>query len=265
MAFLGGFLLRSAAGAAALALLLACGRGGSKESGSPETAAPERSAREHLSQGRFAEAADAYGRLLKGSPGDARLLAARGMALLGLERIEDALADLDAAVKAAPALEAELKPKVAEAYLRRARRRLSKGETGPARGDLEVLLRLEPGSSTAYAELGYAAILEGRYGECLKPLNQALSLDPRSYAALTSRGSCLAGLDRKQEALKDFDRAVSLEPRSAPAYAGRASVLYQLYDLPAALRDARRAVELEPRFAPSMQILIDEIRSRGLE
>lgn len=140
-----------------------------------------------------------------GGKADAALaLRRRAAAKEALEDARGALADLSAAVAAAP--------EETDAWLARAALYARVREPRRALADYDKALGLK--ADLAPALLGRAELLAeaGKADEALKDLDAALAADPRLAAAYDRRGRLSFAAGKLDDALKDFVKAVELEP-----------------------------------------------------
>ena len=227
---------------------------------------------EHATQGRFAEAVEAFGRAVQLDPGyvlahagrgrakaeqqlwaealadfdraielrpdDARLYANRAQCQAGLRRFAEAIADNDRAI--------QLDPDFAVAYRGRAECELQLGRPAEALPDFDRAVQLDPNDALTYRSRASARTRLGRYAMALADLDRALELDPSDALAFSNRGGCKATLQRFEEAIADFDRALQLAPERAVDYALRGDCNSALGELTRAIEDYDRALELDP-------------------
>lgn len=198
----------------------------------------------------------AYDEALAIAPGTASYLVNRGQCLAVGGRLDEAIADLDAAIRRAP----ELAPIVRDARvgmrIRRGGALLEKGEPGRALEDFRAARTLDPRSSLAWSEEAVAVAQLARPKDCITAATRALRIDPRRAEALSTRATCLAQLGRRAEALEDLSAAISIAPRGE-AYASRAVMHLEAGHLGPAKRDAREAVRLDPRLEQFLQRVLD--------
>ena len=179
-------------------------------------------------------------------------------ALVSAERLEEALAVLQAAGGASPQIALNLglvsqrlnRPDAALAAFRRAaalhpnwakaRRALAEGAkalglTSEALQALDAACALSPKDGALHLQFGVELKAAGRLGEAISVLQRTLEIDPGSVAALNNLGLCLRDLNALPEALEVFQKALRLEPEDSVLLANAASVLQLL------LRDAEAA------------------------
>jgi tetratricopeptide (TPR) repeat protein len=135
---------------------------------------------------------------------------ALAQALCARSRTNDAIAELERAVKLEPASGRVL------AYLGDA---LAQAKRYPeALNALNRAVALEPDYGRAYTSLGEALIAVGRASSALKPLARALELDTGRGAPAVACGQALVRMGKLGEALQWFNRAIDIEPTCAEAF-----------------------------------------------
>ena len=182
-------------------------------------------------QGKYAEAAEAYAKLVKAEPGDGSLRTSLAGALGALGRYDQALEEIDAAIRMQP-----LNP---EAYHNRAVIHERQGNVAAAIADYRTAVRYRPDympSQQALARLGAA------------PAAQQWARTPQETRAaeLADEASRLARRGDYAGAMRLLDEASRLAPRLALVYQYRANVAYLKGDKPAAVAALKRGLEIEP-------------------
>lgn len=197
------------------------------------------------------------------APGEPAPLRLTGVLKLISNRPEEAIADLEEALR--------LDPGWPEGPRWLGEARLVLGDPEGALPPLERAAALAPGDPWAWAWLSAAQEGLGRRAAALRSLRAAESLAPRSAEikvllglrepaaldaavrlsprsfwprALRARAASLAG--RRRDALRDWDAALRLDPRCPWAYVLRSWERRRLGDEKGAQRDMRAAVDLEP-------------------
>jgi len=181
-------------------------------------------------RGRYAEAADAYKKLLDGDPNDGALRASLAGALGALGRYDEALVELDAAIRIQP-----LNP---EAYHNRAVIHQRKGDNEAAIKDYETALRYDPQYEPARESLRRLRGTD-RVSEPKTPTEK------RAYD-LAERASQAARRGDYAMAMRDLDEAQKIAPRYALVYQYRSNVSYLMGDRKGAIEALRKGIEIEP-------------------
>lgn len=210
-----------------------------------------------LLEGRYQEAAEAFDRSLKTRRKNPRALANRGVALLRLGRLDEAIKDFEAALGLAPELKIPLRARLVEARVARGRLNLSGDRVTEALEDFYSAIRASREDGRGYAAVAAAARKTRELETCVSYAGRALELGPVTVEALETRAACLAELARRDDAIKDLGRAIELASDRAELWALRAGLELQLGRRSAARRDAKRALELDPgladRLAPALR------------
>ncbi len=180
--------------------------------------------------GRYAEAASAYEKLIELQPGDGSLHASLAGALGALGRYAEALRHLDDAVRLAP-----LNP---EGYHNRGVIYEKMGRLDDAAAQYRQALRYAPSyeaSRRALSRLSVAAVPA-------TPLGAAVT----EAMALARQASHLARRGDYRAAMKLLDRAEQSAPRLALLHQYRANVAFLMGDKEGARRALQKALEIEP-------------------
>jgi tetratricopeptide (TPR) repeat protein len=178
---------------------------------------------------RYAEAAAAYRKLVDTAPDDGGLRASLAGALASLGRYDEALAELEHAVRLSP-----INP---EAYHNRGAILERQGKTADATAAYRNALRYNPQyepSARALERLGAPA--------AAAPASPADQLAAR----LTERAADAARRGNYTAAMAALDEAERVAPRSARVFQYRANVAYLMGDRAAAKRALEQALALEP-------------------
>jgi len=170
-------------------------------------------------------------------PEDPRAWYSRGYALSRSERFEEALADLNEAIR--------LKPSP-EAWARKAVILNSLGQDDGALEASEAALGLDPDSAEAWYTKGH--VLRGlrRFSEAVESLGRAIESRPDNSAAWCDRAVVLDEMGRSREALADVEEALRLSPGFAGAWDAKMIITVGLGKSEEALEAAEKLLELEP-------------------
>lgn len=155
-----------------------------------------------------------------------------------LGRHDEALADLDAAIRAYPHF--------APAFELRGVVREQRGDLARALDDLDHAIRLDPARAGAHTNRGALHSRMGRNQEALADHARAIELDPMFATAWANRGALHRWLGQDEAALSDLDRAIELDPSIGFAHHERALLHLRHGRLQAALRDLSHAIECMP-------------------
>jgi len=165
-------------------------------------------------QGRYAEAAECYRRVLRQRPDDVDALNNLGASLADLGRLADAVVCYQEALR--------LRPDHAEAYYN-----LGNALRLAARHDEAIkayvqALRLRPEMAEAHNNLAIVLRKKGRMAEAMASARRALELRPGNASALVNLGLGLAESGQLAEALTCYDEVIRSSADNADAHHNRA-------------------------------------------
>jgi len=190
---------------------------------------------------RYAEAVEAFDRVIQLNTHNARVYNYKGNALLGLKQYEEALSAYEQALRVDPDYTTPYHNKgVALRNLKR---------YGEALLAFEQALRLDPNNPHIYNNKGTVLSNLKRYDEALSAFEQALRFDPDNTLAYTSKGAALYSLKRYSDALEAYERAFRLDPSNARTYTGKGIALAGLKRYEEALVAYEQALSLDPNDA----------------
>ena len=206
------------------------------------------------------------------SPGDADLYFRRASLLVEQLAFEEALDDLNAAVR--------LNPDFADALALRGMAHVQVERYPAAQADFTELSRLLPNDPAVYSERGYVRLCLGLKDEAIADFTRALELDgtrgdvycqralafalsgnpkramadfdealrrrPGDAETYLCRGKAYAEFGQAADAMADFDCAIRLDPNKAEAYFERSRLLAERGAHERATADRRRALQLDP-------------------
>jgi Flp pilus assembly protein TadD len=169
-----------------------------------------------MQAGRFAEAAEAYQRLLKLTPQNARAHNNLAVAFAEQGLLEHAVRHYREAV--------QIDPAYAEAHynLGNALRLLGRHDDALACYDRALALR--EGWPGAHCNRGLALAAQGRQAAAEAAYRRALALNPDHVEAQNNLGLALQIQGRLDEAMAHFDRALALAPDFPSAHSNRAQL-----------------------------------------
>ncbi|HWX89687.1 MAG TPA: tetratricopeptide repeat protein, partial [Rhizomicrobium sp.] len=188
--------------------------------------------------GRLADAERLYLQVLAHDPRDFTARHLLGVTRAQTGRLDEALADIEAALK--------IRPDDPEALLNHANVLKSLNRMEAALAGFDRALVLKPGWPQGENNRGTVLQALGRYDEALAGYDRALAIAPDNVEALNNRGSVLQDLKRPAEALASYDQALRLAPNFAAAFNNRGSVLLELRRFGDALHCFDRALGLRP-------------------
>ncbi|MFJ9179680.1 tetratricopeptide repeat protein [Streptomyces sp. NPDC102360] len=197
----------------------------------------------HRELGAVDRALQDYARALELQPGSQAVLTDRAELLAGQRRLEEALADVDAAIAGGPN---EIRPLWAKGNILQDASRI-----GEALESYEQALRIDARRPGPHGERGVCLFRLGRHEEALAAFDRALELKPSLVWALLRRAEVLRALGEQERAMADWDRAVELAPTSARAVWERGEAHRLAGHYADALRDCDRVLELDDAYVPA--------------
>ncbi len=162
----------------------------------------------------------------------------RAKRLLGLVRVEAAMAEIDTAIQAAP--------RHAGALHLRARMLISKYDLEAAHRDL-IAAMAEPAADEAAlrSSLAFAELQLGRIPDAIREADRAVALTPDDPDALWCRALARMAAGQRQQAEQDLDLAVR-DPGNFRARLARAQLYLEDARFAAASADADKLIEARP-------------------
>jgi tetratricopeptide (TPR) repeat protein len=167
----------------------------------------------------------------------AQLRCARALVLCGKGEVKEGLAEWEAVL-------AE-NPRMAYAYVLRARFRLHQGDVAAALADLERAAEADPTESGVYIWRGRCHEVQGDFERALANFRRAAALDP-TEDVLHSLAQALTLHGDAAEATAAWNRLIAAAPGYVDFHQGRAAHLAAQGEHAGALRDHQRIVELDP-------------------
>jgi tetratricopeptide (TPR) repeat protein len=178
---------------------------------------------------------------LRLSSPDPGLREMQARALIDLDRLDEALAILDACLGPEPGAGDDAGLCFVRALLNH---RLGRHPESVA--DLQRSFELDGQSVAHFLELGWFFRREGHFEAALSGFEAAVKVAPHLADGHTGCGDCLVRLDRVAEALPHFATATEIDPDDVRAWTGRGHCLARLGRLEEALPCFRRAREIAP-------------------
>lgn len=179
--------------------------------------------------------------LLSKDPNNAQVICQRSIALIRLEKYDQALADANKAVLLAPGL--------AEAYAWRAAAYSAKARYQEAIADSNKAIALDPNFAQGWAGRAKAYEMLANYQKEVDDINRAIKLEPDYYDHYILLATGLERLGQHQKALEAIKKAFSLMPKEPPPHSSR-GYLYELAgDYQKAIREYTAALKSKPQSA----------------
>lgn len=156
-----------------------------------------------LKRGHFKEAIEQFDAVLETDPTRPRVYFDRAKAWYRLREYENALRDIDEAIK--------LKPEIAGYQFFRAHVLLELGRVDEASAHYEAALVQDPGFKEGWLA-GAIALKQGKFREAVEQFNAVLEIDPTCARTHHDRREAWYRLGEYENALRDFDEAARLAP-----------------------------------------------------
>ena len=167
---------------------------------------------------------------------------ARGSLLLQLEEVERAISDLGRAIELAPS---------AGAFVNRGAAWAMKGDTSKAVEDFTMAISLDPTLSDSYLNRGRLLVELADYENAIGDLSEYIKLAPVSAEGFEYRGLARYFSGQHETVLEDVNRAIELAPNNQRLYVLRGSVWNHLKKFDQAITDFTHAIVLDPASAES--------------
>jgi tetratricopeptide (TPR) repeat protein len=178
-----------------------------------------------------------------------------GNALQGQGRIEEAIAEYNAALK--------LKPDYAEAYNNLGDALQKQGRIEEAVLSYREAVRLAPDLAGAYYNLGNALGKQGRIEEAAAQYEETLRREPYFAEAQCNLGVILDRIGRLEEAAERFRKAVRLKPDYVTAWTNLGNTCQRMGLFEEAAAHYREALQLEPESAEARNALGNALQRMG--
>ncbi len=175
---------------------------------------------------------------LRSTPTNAEVLSNRSVALLTLERVDEALQSCDAALK--------IMPHSVDALYNRGNALRALGQPEEAGASYQEALAIEPRRADAHNNLGLTLVSLGLHAEALTHFDAALAIAPNDIGALHNRANALTELGAHQAALDPCDRVLAIDALHADAHNTRGVVLGRLRRFAEALASYDAALAVAP-------------------
>ncbi|MBL8795032.1 MAG: tetratricopeptide repeat protein [Planctomycetia bacterium] len=240
--------------------------------------------RKALADGENGQAWDDFSAILKQHPGLVDAYLQRAVAAYHLDKLDEARADCERALKVDPATATacdylgdilyrqerrkpkpdftetlknydraiQLDPDFAPTYNSRGLVRAAQRDFDQAIADYTRSLDLHDKTADVWFNRGLAYRTRNQGEDSVaaaRDFDRALQLNPKDAQAYYQRGTILREQRKPAEAIKDFTEAIRLNERYAAAYNGRGLAYFDQKKFDDAMRDYDEAIKLSPRFA----------------
>lgn len=185
-------------------------------------------------------------------PQNRQYSAGRGAAYQGLGQAYHRLGDDETALRA---FESAISINPADANGHAGRGDVFEAMRMPDRAlsDYSEAIRLDAEHSRAHCGRGIAHFALGRDALALADLDRAIALDSKLSMAYSFRGAVHARQGRNELALADYDILIRLLPSRAGAYKDRGGLLVRMRQFDRAIEDLDEAIRLDPKRASAYQ------------
>jgi tetratricopeptide (TPR) repeat protein len=188
--------------------------------------------------GRYQEAIEDLNKALRIRPDFDAAYNNRGIVYVDLGRYQEAIEDLGQVIR--------IRPDYAEAYNNLG---AVYGQLGRWQEAVKVCVqavKIKPDYAEAHSNLGFAYSQLGRWQEAIEAYRQAIKMDPDLALTYNHLGTALAKLDRWPEAVESYQQAIRIQPDYAEAYNNLGIVMKAQGDYVRAMENFARVIELEP-------------------
>jgi len=148
---------------------------------------------------KYVELVEAAGLLLEEQPEHVRALYWRACAFMRLEKMDEALSDLDASI--------DIYDEYADAFSQRGVIFFHKGELQSALDDMDHAVKLEPNNPYRYSSRAYIKSSLKRVESAIEDYQKAIQLDPEDAVAHNNLGLLQEQLGYKSKAQRNFEQA----------------------------------------------------------
>lgn len=191
----------------------------------------------YLKQGANDKALEHFSGMISKNIGATRdVFGSRAVIYLKRGQINEALADLDQAIK--------LDPNFFDAYMNRGTAYGLLGRAKEALMDFDQALKLNSNSADAHVNRAIMLISLARPKDALLDADDAVSITPENIKAHLLRAQVFLALGRVQDGLREYEVILRINPKEPMALLNRGEVYLFLKDMAAAKRDLTQACQL---------------------
>jgi len=202
----------------------------------------------------FERAIEFYREGLRHNPEDGGLHGGLGSLYLQMGRIDEAIAELETAVK----LKAD-----SGIYVNLGLAISARGEGDRAMKCFEKAIRLNPANAVAHYNLGNIYLAQGRLAGAVAEYKKAVGKKPDYVKAYGNLAVAMAQTGKLDEAIENFRRVAHLEPNSPDAHYNLAAALVEKGLIGEAVGNLKKVVELVPEDLRARCVLAELLLRQG--
>lgn len=199
-------------------------------------------AQELFAAGKYTEAIAELEAAVKAAPDNYQAIFMLGVAYRYTGRYDDSIKALTQLAKLEP-------DELGDILLRRGISWFYKGEHAIAQADFEQAAGLNFNDARPELWRGLALARQNRLRDAISAYSSALRYDPQMVAARTNRGLAYVGIGEYALAINDFNEAIRQNPEDPAGYYKRGVTFGRLGDLRAALNSYDESLRLDPKLA----------------
>ena len=202
--------------------------------------------RDLAKQERYATAIACFSKVLSEEPKNTGALFGRADCFMRIEKLDDALKDLDTLLSALPDQEEAIELR-AICYQRA-------GAYEKSYRDYSRLIALFPEKDSYYAQRAKLSAIKDDLERALLDVDKAVALRPKSGSYLRMRSSFLQKLGRYDGVVRDLSTALGREKNNSNMFYNRGSAYFELGEYDKALADLSQAIRMKPGRADYYQM-----------
>lgn len=202
--------------------------------------------RDLAKQERYATAIACFTKVLSEEPKNTGALFGRADCFMNIEKLDDALKDLDTLLSALPDQEEAIELR-AICYQRA-------GAYEKSYRDYSRLIALFPEKDSYYAQRAKLSAIKDDLERALLDVDKAVALRPKSGSYLRMRSSFLQKLGRYDGVVRDLSTALGREKNNSNMFYNRGSAYFELGENDKALADLSQAIRMKPGRADYYQM-----------
>jgi tetratricopeptide (TPR) repeat protein len=171
----------------------------------------------------------------------------RGLALMYLNRFDNALEDFSKTI--------QINPMLSKAYVYRAKLLLTLEQYDKAMDDANESIRLESANAIGYEVRGLCWRKLKKYDKALQDFNTAINLDSFNEHTFHNRALIWVDLNNYNKALEDHNKALYINPKNLYSLTSRSSLLGILGQNDQAIADLDEVLQMDEKYSPAYYVL----------